>query len=108
MGFFTVRWGWPGFTAQVHYFDQPSVHYRKLGWGKRPLKVGECLPLALMQLAGDLMSQNVPAPTVLDCSAQIPLARFLILEPIQQHSEMAPRQKCHKLWHYFRIRPSLG
>ena len=76
---------------------------RKVGVGrrKRPLEVGERLPLSLMQPAGDLMHGDVPAPTVLDGSAQIPLASLRIFEPVQQDPEMAPRQKCHKLWHFF-------
>jgi len=27
---------------------------------------------------------------------------------VEEDAEMTPRQKCHKLWHYFRFRPRIS
>jgi hypothetical protein len=46
-------------------------------------KIGESLALPLVQAAGDLMGQDVPASSVLEGSAEIPFADGPILGPVE-------------------------
>jgi len=73
-----------------------------------PLKVGDCLPFPLAKPTLNLKHQDVPAPAVLDGGTEVPLPLLPVLELVEQHPQMPPGQKCHKLWHYFGVGPGLG
>ena len=75
---------------------------------QRPLEVGDRLPFPLVQLAFYLQGENIPAPAELDRRPQVPFPQLPVFNLVQQYPEMAPRQKCHKLWHYLGVRPGLS
>ncbi len=66
----------------------------EIGVGRRQgsLEVRERLPFPLLKSALDLKHQDVSAPAMLQCCAEIPRAVFRILQTIQEHHVVTPRQ----------------
>jgi hypothetical protein len=81
-------------------------HLRVLG-RQGLTEIGKGLPFPGMQLALDHVAEGVAAPALTDGHRQVPVPGLGVFDAVQQEPEMAPRQKCHTLWHYLRVRPCL-
>ena len=61
-----------------------------------------------MQTVLYLENQDIAAPAVFDRRPEIPFPQRRVFELIEKNPEVAPGQKCHKLWHFFGVQPDLG
>jgi len=62
----------------------------------------------LVQTVLYLENQDIAAPAVFDRRQEIPFPQRRDFELIEKNPEVAPGQKCHKLWHFCGVRPDLG
>lgn len=82
---------------------------RKVGLWRREdsLEVRDGFPLALVETAFDVNDEHIAAPTVLNGALDVPEALCGVLDLVQEHAVVEPRQLCSSLLHNLFFGPSI-